>query len=118
MNKKKINRIRRGRKTRMNIRRLNIVSLLINKTSKHIYAQLIDISSNRVLTEVSTVQKDISNNIKYTGNIEAAAKVGEVIAKKAMSLGINRIAFDRNGFNYHGRVKVLAESARKSGLIF
>ena len=118
MCKKKVNRLRRGKSTRMNIRRLNVISLLINKTSKHIYAQLIDVKGSRVITEASTVQRDISNTLKYTGNIEAAKKVGEVIAKKAISLGISKIAFDRNGYNYHGRVKALAESARNSGLIF
>lgn len=118
MNQKKINRIRRGKKTRIHIRSLAKVSLLVNKTPRHIYAQLIDATGSKVLADVSTLQSQVAENLKYTGNIEAAAKVGKLIAEKAKTLGIEKIAFDRNGFRYHGRIKALAEAARNAGLDF
>ena len=118
MNQKKINRIRRGKKTRMNIRRLGKISLIVNKTAKHIYAQLVNGEGNKILAAVSTVQKDVASGLKYTGNVEAAAKVGKLIGEKAKSLGIKEIAFDRSGYPYHGRVKALAEAAREAGLKF
>lgn len=118
MNKKKINRIRRGKKTRLSVRQQNKASLLINKTPRHIYAQLIDTTGTKILADVSTLQKSIKEGLNYTGNIEAAIKVGNVIANKAKEFGISEIAFDRNGFRYHGRVKALAEAAREAGLIF
>lgn len=118
MNKKKLSRIRRGKKTRVQIRTQKKVSLIVNKTPRHIYAQLIDASGTKVLADVSTLQSAVSDSLKYTGNIEAASKVGQLIAEKAKSLGIETIAFDRNGFRYHGRVKALAEAAREAGLVF
>lgn len=118
MNEKKINRLRRGRRTRLNIRNSRKVSLIVHKTSKHIYAQIISADSSKVLASSSTVQLEIKEGLKNTGNIEAAIKVGKHIANKAKILGINDIVFDRAGFRYHGRIKALADAARESGLNF
>jgi large subunit ribosomal protein L18 len=92
--------------------------LNVFKSSKHIYAQLIDDSTGTTLASASTVMQDIKTGLKYTGNLEAAAKVGAAIAGKAKENGIIKVVFDRSGFLYHGRVKALAESARENGLSF
>lgn len=118
MNQKKVNRIRRGKRTRAKIREMGKVSLVVNKTYQHMYAQIINESGDRVLASASTLEASVREGLKFTGNIEAAAKVGAAIAEKAKSLGIEEIAFDRNGFRYHGRVKALADSAREAGLKF
>ncbi|MDO4777332.1 MAG: 50S ribosomal protein L18 [Cardiobacteriaceae bacterium] len=118
MNQKKINRIRRGKRTRLNIRESGKPSLVINKTPRHIYAQIISGEGDRVLASASTLQADIKGSVKSTGNIDAAAKVGAAIAEKAKAIGVDAIAFDRNGFRFHGRVKALAEAAREAGLKF
>lgn len=118
MNQKKINRIRRGKRTRFNIRESGKVSLVINKTPRHIYAQIISGEGDKVLAAASTLQADIKNSVKSTGNVDAAAKVGTAIAEKAKAIGVVDIAFDRNGFRFHGRVKALAEAAREAGLKF
>ena len=88
--------------------------LNVFKSARHIYAQLIDDTAGVTLTAVSTA----STGLKYTGNIEAARKVGAEIAKKALAKEITTVVFDRNGFLYHGRVKALAEAARENGLTF
>lgn len=118
MNQKKINRIRRGKKTRARIRESGKVSLLVNKTSQHIYAQIINDTGDKVLASASTLEASVREGLSYTGNSEAAAKVGAVIAEKAKALGLETLAFDRNGFHYHGRVKALADAAREAGLKF
>lgn len=118
MNQKKISRVRRGKRTRLNIRESGKISLLVNKTSRHIYAQIISSEGDKVLACVSTLHADIKNSVKCTGNIAAAVKVGIAIAEKAKALGLAEIAFDRNGFRFHGRVKALAEAAREAGLKF
>lgn len=118
MNQKKINRIRRGKKTRVKIREMGKPSLLINKTTRHIYAQIISGCGKHVLASASTLQPAVSSELSYTGNVEAAAKVGKAIAEKAIGLGLEDVAFDRNGFRYHGRVKALADAAREAGLKF
>ncbi len=92
--------------------------LCVYKSLKHIYAQLIDDEAQRVITGVSTLTPKIRELIKNGGNKEAAKLVGKMIAEKALSLGIKKVVFDRNGFKYHGRIKALADSAREAGLIF
>lgn len=92
--------------------------LNVFKSAKHIYAQLIDDTAGSTLVAVSTAMDEIGSGLKYTGNIEAARKVGAEIAKKALAKDISIVVFDRNGFLYHGRVKALAEAARESGLTF
>lgn len=117
MNKKQ-SRIRRGKRTRMKIREMAVPSLVVHKTPRHIYAQIVSAKGDRVLATVSTLQTDIRTGLNYTGNQSAAEKVGAEIASKAKALGISRLAFDRSGFQYHGRVKALADAARANGLEF
>ncbi len=92
--------------------------LNVFRSTKHIYAQLVDDTSGITLAAASTVMKDIKTGLKCTGNLEAATKVGVAIAEKALEKGIQKIVFDRSGFLYHGRVKALAEAARENGLSF
>lgn len=92
--------------------------LNVFKSSNHIYAQLIDDTNGTTLASASTVQCAVSEGLEHTGNIKAAAKVGESIAKAALKCGITAVVFDRNGFLYHGRIKALADAARESGLTF
>lgn len=92
--------------------------LCVYKSLKEMYAQLVDDMEGKVVTGASTLNKEIRPQIKYGGNVEAAKKVGEYIGKKALSIGIQHVVFDRNGFKYHGRVKALAEGAREAGLVF
>ncbi len=115
---KKASRLRRAKKSRAKIQKLLIPRLTVFRTSKHIYAQIIDQSGDRVLVSASTSGKDLKTDIAYGGNISAAIAVGNSIAQKAKDKGIERVAFDRSGFKYHGRVKALADSARENGLKF
>lgn len=115
---KTIRRLRRARKTRVKIAELGAIRLCVHRTNCHIYAQIIDASGARVLTSASTVEKELRAQLKHGGNIEAARLVGQRIAEKAKQAGITRVAFDRSGFAYHGRVKALAEAAREHGLEF
>lgn len=117
MNKKET-RLRRSRKTRLKIAELGVKRLTVFKSNCNIYAQIIDESGSKVLASASTLTKDISTSVKNGGNVDAASKVGKLIAEKAISLGIKEVAFDRSGFKYHGRIKALAESAREVGLEF
>lgn len=115
---KKIARQRRARKARAKIHELEVHRLCIHRTPQHIYAQLIEPESGRTLVSVSTLQSDVRDGLKSTGNAEAASKVGAAIAAKAKDLGVESVAFDRSGFRYHGRVKALADAAREGGLQF
>ncbi len=92
--------------------------LCVYKSLAHTYAQLVDDSANKVVTGVSTLHDGIKGTLKNGGNIEAAKKIGDAIAKKAIELGIGQVVFDRNGFKYHGRIRALAEGAREAGLKF
>ena len=93
--------------------------LSVFKSSRHIYAQIVDDISSRTLVDASSVSRDLRPQLQGKGgNREGAALVGEWIAKRALERGISQVVFDRNGFLYHGRVKVLAESAREHGLKF
>ncbi|MDO4877697.1 MAG: 50S ribosomal protein L18 [Neisseria sp.] len=115
---KRINRLRRARKTRIRIANLKMVRLCVLRTNNHIYAQIINISGDQVLTSASTLELEVRNTLKSGSNIEAAALIGKRIAEKAKAIGIEKVAFDRSGFQYHGRVKALAEAARENGLSF
>jgi large subunit ribosomal protein L18 len=117
MNKKE-SRIRRARKTRLKIAELGVKRLVVFKSNCHIYAQVIDETGSKVLASVSTLSKDLAAEVKNGGNVDAAKLVGKVIAQKAVAAGIKGVAFDRSGFNYHGRVKALADAARENGLVF
>jgi large subunit ribosomal protein L18 len=115
---KKQRRQRRAVKTRAQIRELKLARLTVHRTPRHIYAQLFDGKGEKVLAAASTVQKDVAQGLKGTGNIEAARVVGRTIAERAKAAGVTRVAFDRAGFQYHGRVKALADAAREAGLEF
>jgi large subunit ribosomal protein L18 len=116
--RKKDRRLRRAVKTRAHIRNLGVVRLSVHKTPRHIYAQLTDASGATVIAAASTVQTAVKEGLKGTGNVEAAKAVGKAIAERAKAAGVTRVAFDRAGFRYHGRVKALADAARESGLEF
>lgn len=92
--------------------------LCVFRSAKHIYVQIIEDVTGRTLVTASTANKDVSEGVKYTGNVEAAKAVGQTIAKKALEQNIKQVVFDRNGFLYHGRVKALADAAREAGLSF
>jgi len=111
-------RARRSRKTRMKISELGVDRLCIHRTPRHIYAQIIDPTGSKVLASASTVEAEVRKSLKNTGNAEAAAVIGKRIAEKAKSAGVSKVAFDRAGFAYHGRVKALADAAREAGLNF
>jgi large subunit ribosomal protein L18 len=116
--RKKERRLRRAVKTRAHIRNLGVARLSIHKTPRHIYAQLTDGGGAKVIASASTVQESVKEGLKYTGNVDAAKAVGRAIAEKAKAAGVTKVAFDRAGFRYHGRVKALADAARESGLEF
>jgi len=115
---KKLSRLRRARKTRSHIKYLQATRLCINRTPRHIYAQVISPDGGRVLASASTLDKDLRASLKTTGNIEAASAVGKAIAERARAAGVEQVAFDRGGFKYHGRIKALADAAREHGLQF
>ncbi len=116
MSDKKVARQRRNKKVRYKISELEMHRLCVNRTPRHIYAQIIAPSGSEVLASASTLDKSLRSD--KTGNIDAAGKVGALIAERAKAAGINKVAFDRSGFKYHGRVKALADSARDAGLEF
>ncbi len=115
---KKDSRQRRARRSRSKIKELGVARLTIHRTPRHIYAQVIGPDGGTVMAAASTLQKEVRDALDGTGNIAAAAVVGRTIAEKAKAAGVTRVAFDRSGFQYHGRVKALAEAARENGLEF
>jgi len=117
---KKLKRLKRAKKTRARIKQLNVVRLVVTKSSKHIYAQIIQPgASDTVIASASTVDKQVKSGINtYTGNVASAKEIGRLVAERAKSKGITAIAFDRSGNKYHGRIKALAEAAREAGLQF
>ena len=114
---KKEARIRRATKSRAKMHELGVTRLVVTRTPRHIYAQIIS-NDNRVLASASTLDKDLAKDLKYTGNIEAAKEVGKLIAQRAQDKKISEVVFDRGGYVYHGRVAALAEAAREAGLQF
>ncbi len=116
MNAKKKSRLRRAAKSRAKIKELRETRLCVNRTPRHIYAQIIEAGGAKVIASASTLDKGVS--CEKTGNAEAAVAVGKLIAERAKEAGIERVAFDRSGFKYHGRIKALADAARESGLEF
>lgn len=112
---------RRVRRTRQ---KLKVVApegrlrLTVFRSASHIYAQVIDDKAGKTLASASTVDKQLSKSIKIGSNIEAAAKVGEELAKRAVKAGVKDVYFDRSGNRYHGRIKALADAARAAGLNF
>ena len=113
---KKAKRQRRARRTRVRISLQGVHRLCVHRTPQHIYAQIIAPEGNRVVAAASTLNTELRGSLKGTGNIAAAAAVGKEIAVRAKQAGIEKVAFDRSGFKYHGRVKALADAAREAGL--
>ena len=116
---KKISRIRRARRARAKISQLGVHRLTVHRTPRHIYAQVIAPNGAEVVASASTLDKTISTELDGpSGNAAAAAAIGRSIAERAKAKGVDRVAFDRSGFRYHGRVKALADAAREAGLQF
>ena len=115
---KKQSRLRRAKKTRAKINVHGATRLCVFRTSQHIYAQIIDSSGGQVLSSASTLESEVRKNLKHGGNVEAAKIIGKRIAEKAKAAGVEKVAFDRSGFKYHGRIKALADAARENGLQF
>ena len=118
MHTKTDKRERRATRIRRRIRGLNAQRLCVHRTGQHIYAQIIDGSGGRVLAAASTVEAELRKSLKSGGNVEAAKAVGKLIAEKAVKAGVKKVAFDRSGYAYHGRIKALADAAREHGLEF
>lgn len=115
---KKSARLRRAQRGRFTIKRLEIARLCVHRTPRHIYAQLIAPGGATVIAAASTLDEEFKKIGKLSGNVEAAKEVGKLIAERALKAGFKKIAFDRSGFKYHGRVKALADAAREGGLDF
>jgi large subunit ribosomal protein L18 len=116
---KKRARLRRAARARAKIRELGAYRLCVHRTPQHIYAQVIAPSGDLVVASASTLDKELRETIPgHKGNASAAAAVGKAIAQRALTAGVDQVAFDRSGFRYHGRMKALADAARESGLKF
>lgn len=111
-------RVRRADRSRSRIAALCAVRLTVHRTPRHIYAQVLDPSGGKVLASASSVEAEMRKALKTGGNVTAAAAIGKRIAERAKAAGVSRVAFDRSGFKYHGRVKALADAAREAGLEF
>jgi len=116
MKDKKSSRLRRAKRARMKMKQLGAVRLCVHRTPRHMYAQVISADGANVLASASTLDADLRSGA--TGNADAAASVGKLIAERAKAAGIEKVAFDRSGFQYHGRIKALADAAREGGLTF
>ncbi|MDO9244226.1 MAG: 50S ribosomal protein L18 [Rhodocyclaceae bacterium] len=115
---KKMARLRRARKTRAKIAELKVMRLAVHRTNCHIYAQVYSGCGTAVLVAASTVEAEVRKQQPNGGNVGAAQLIGKLIAERAKEKGVSEVAFDRSGFNYHGRVKALADAAREGGLKF
>ncbi len=113
---KRTARLRRARRARMRIRERELPRLSVFRSPRHIYAQIFNAAGGRVLVSASTTERELRQ--AATGNVEAARRVGVLIAERARNAGIEKVAFDRGGFKYHGRIAALAEAARGGGLHF
>jgi large subunit ribosomal protein L18 len=116
-NKKQV-RLRRAAKTRARIAGQKAIRLSVNRTNSHIYAQVISACGGKVLATASTAEAEIRKDVAKGGDKAAASVIGRLIAERARAAGVETVAFDRSGFQYHGRVKALAEAARENGLKF
>ena len=118
---KKEQRLRRARQTRIRIAQQGVARLTVNRTNLHIYASVVSGDGSKVLATASTAEADVRKELGATGkggNANAAQLIGKRIAEKAKAAGVEKVAFDRAGFAFHGRVKALAEAAREAGLQF
>ena len=112
-------RKRRSLKTRHRIRELAKPRLCVHRSLNNIYAQVIDAKGCGVLLSASTLDQEVKSGLAgKTGNVMAAAKVGRILAERAVKAGVTQVAFDRSGFRYHGRIKALADAAREGGMQF
>jgi len=118
MSEKNRARLRRARKSRGKIERLEAIRLSVHRTPRHFYAQIFDRQGEKVLAAASTLDANLRKELKTGGNCGAATAVGKLLAEKAKAAGVDQVAFDRSGFRYHGRVKAFADSARENGLKF
>jgi large subunit ribosomal protein L18 len=111
---------RRTAKVRRNVRHAagNRLRLSVFRSSKHIYAQVIDDTKGRTVASASSLEKEMRGSLKTGANIEAAKVVGKRVAERAAAKGVRDVVFDRGGYLYHGRVKALADAAREGGLSF
>ena len=116
MNEKKVSRLRRAKRARVKIKEMGVHRLCVNRTPQHIYAQIIAPDGSVVVASASTVEKELRSGA--TGNADAAVAVGKLIAERSVKAGVKKVAFDRSGYKYHGRVKALADAAREAGLEF
>ena len=114
---KKLARLRRAKRVRRTIIEQGANRLVVHRTPRHIYAQLIAPNAE-VIAAASSVEATIRESLKYSGNVDAATAVGKAVAERAVAKGVTACAFDRSGFRYHGRVKALADAAREAGLQF
>jgi large subunit ribosomal protein L18 len=119
---KKEQRLRRSRQTRVRIAQQNVARLTVHRSNLHIYASVISDDGARVLASASTAEKEVRTELAGPAgagsSTNAAALIGKRIAERAKAAGVEKVAFDRSGFAYHGRVKALAEAAREAGLQF
>ena len=116
MSKKKDARLRRATRGRKHMLNLEVPRLCVYRSPRHIYAQIISAAGDKIEASASTLDKALRDGA--TGNIDGATKVGQLIAERAVKAGLGKVAFDRSGYKYHGRVKALAEAAREGGLQF
>ena len=116
MHLKKTKRTRRALKSRMRMRKQGIERLSVTRSGRHIYAQVISADGAKVLAQASTLDETLRS--EGACNVELASKVGELVADRAKNLGVMKVAFDRSGFKYHGKIKALAEAARANGMEF
>lgn len=107
---------RRKLRVRSKVKRGGMLRLSVHRTCKYIYAQIIDDAAGKTLAAASSLQKDVRDGLKSASNMEAAKKVGAVLAERAKKAKIKQVVFDRGGYRYHGRVKALADAARENGL--
>ncbi|SDK35959.1 MULTISPECIES: 50S ribosomal protein L18 [Ferrimonas] len=114
---KKAARLRRATRVRKQMQELGSTRLVVHRTPRHIYAQVINAEA-QVLVAASTVEKAVAADLKSTGNTDAAKAVGKLVAERALEKGVKSVSFDRSGFKYHGRVAALADAAREAGLQF
>ena len=114
---KKISRLRRATRARKHLQELGATRLVVHRTPRHIYAQVINADAT-VVAAASTVEKALKADLSATGNKAAAQAIGKVIAERALEKGVSKVSFDRSGFQYHGRVAALADAAREAGLQF
>ena len=118
MKDKNTERIRRSRRTRHQIKKVEAVRLTVHRSNTHIYAQVIDDAQGRTVAAASSLDKGLRESLKTGADKDAAAAVGKLVAERALAAGVTEVVFDRGAYLYHGRVKALADAAREAGLKF